>query len=128
MADLVQYDPAPAPTKAEFDALNSKIENVFAQSVSLATFDNSSQQTLTLSEPASNFLFLSIRLHGSDGSMVGSCTLPTILLRNLTAKIYGESSEQWGTALLSSDYTQITFNRTSANTSRITVYGNIRVR
>lgn len=53
--------------------------------------------------------------------------MPTILLRNLTAKIYGESSAQWGSALLSSDYTQMTFNRTSANTTRITVYGNIRV-
>lgn len=28
MADLVQYDPAPAPTKAEFDALNSNINSL----------------------------------------------------------------------------------------------------
>ena len=28
MADLVQYDPAPAPTKAEFDALNSNFRKI----------------------------------------------------------------------------------------------------
>lgn len=93
----------------------------------LANFTGTVSTQVSLNISADHYSMLIMQLYDSDGNIVNAVTMPTIFFRNLTAKIYGSSSSQWGSFLLSSDYTKGTFNRTSANTNRVRILGYTRV-
>ena len=73
--------------------------------------------------PVSKFMLLALLLYDSNDQLVGSIVAPPLYFRNLTAKVYGESSSQWGSMNIASDYNSATFNRTSANTSKVRLVG-----
>lgn len=111
-----------AVTNGGLNSLNDHIAKIESETT-LADFTGTTSTTVNLTDTASNYLFMSVVLYDQNGQIVSGVTMPPKFFRNVTAQIYGDSSAVWGTCLLSSDYTQATFNRTSASTSRIRVYG-----
>ena len=89
----------------------------------LYNFTETTSKTRNLNYNASNYALLVMQVFDSDGNQIVAITQPTLAYRNINVKAYGSSSSQWGSFQLSSDYTQGTFNRTSANTSRVRVMG-----
>lgn len=89
----------------------------------LCDFSGVSSQTVNLDGTASNYCFLTFIVYDSDGQIVNAVTAPPVYFRNLTAKIYGDTNSTWGSVKVSSDYTQATFNRTSATTTKVRLLG-----
>ena len=93
----------------------------------LYDFSGTSSQTVNLDGTASNYCLLTFIVYDSGGQIVNAVTAPPIYFRNLTTKIYGETNSTWGSVKVSSDYTQATFNRTSATTTKVRLVGCIRL-
>ena len=89
----------------------------------LYDFSGTSSSTVNLVKAANKYLFVSFIIYDSNSQIVNAITAPPSYYRNLTAKIYGESSSQWGSVSVNSDYTQATFNRTSATTTKVRLIG-----
>lgn len=86
-------------------------------------FNATSSVEVTFDEPLDDFNAIFIRLHNSDGVIVGSAFVPIAFAKGNSFKIFGESSAQWGSIVFSSDGTKATMNRTSSNTLNITING-----
>ena len=93
----------------------------------LADYTDTTATSVQFAENANNYLLIVVRLHDSNNNVCATVTVPPFLMRNITFKIYGESSSQWGSVLVSNDYLSATFNRTSSNTTKISVYGVINL-
>lgn len=89
----------------------------------LAEFMGNTSTSVDLIYPASNYLFLSLMLYDNNNNVVGVFTTMPTYFRNLTYKVFGESSSQWGSMLLDADMDKATFNRTTANTSKVRLVG-----
>lgn len=109
---------------------NGKIEtNYGVHSVTtLATFTGGTATTVPLSESADNYLLLILAVYSSYGSILGTITAPPSEMAGITTQVFGESSSQWGRVDLASNYATGVFNRTSSNTSKVCLYGAIKVK
>lgn len=96
-------------------------------SLQLAMFTGTAATNVTLDYDASLFALLSLLLYDTDNNVVGVFTTAPTYFRNLTFKVFGESSSQWGSMSLGSGMTTATFNRTSSNTSKVRLVGIGRV-
>ena len=102
-------------TQCVYDAIASYDE--------LCDFSGTSSQTVNLDGTASNYCFLTFIVYDSGGQIVNAVIAPPVYFRNLTVKIYGETNSTWGSVKVGSDYTQATFNRTSATTTKVRLLG-----
>ena len=98
-------------------------KNLNPSIVELASFTGTAEQNIALASTSNQFLFLCMVLYDSNGNIINCATATPSVFQNVTCKIYGSSSSQWGSFVLSNDYARGTFNRTSANTSMIKVFG-----
>lgn len=94
----------------------------------LYDFTGSLSTVVTLGDDAENYQLLTMQLFDSGGNLANAVTQPPRIFRNTTAKIYGNSSSQWGSFKLETDgntgqLTKATFNRTSANTTKVRIIG-----
>lgn len=104
------------------------IQNTPITTRELTTFTGTTGTLVTLNANTSTFDLISIQVYATDGTtVVANVLMPRPLLAGIVVKAYGESSSQWGSFELQSNNYQARFNRTSANTSKVVVYGiNIR--
>lgn len=105
------------------------IANAIAQSTAsidyseLLVFSGTSEATVSLDKTASDFDLVNFILLDSNGVRVAAAMTTVIQAHNVTFKLYGESSSQWGSIRISDDYTKATCNRTSSNTSQLRIIG-----
>ena len=81
------------------------------------------ETTVNLSESVYNFAMLTYRLRDTNGDVCAITTIPSGVAINLTIYLYGKDSSTWGRVYISSNATQVTYNRTSATTQKIEVLG-----
>lgn len=89
----------------------------------LCVYTDNIEKTLDFNVNAQNCGLLLMQLFDSDGNIIATSMMSPDYFHNTTVKLYGSSSSQWGSFRLSDDYAKGTFNRTSANTSRIRIIG-----
>lgn len=68
---------------------------------------------------------LIVSLYDKDGIVVNTGSFPcgTFVRDGQTIKLYGADSGVWGSVKANGSYTSIICNRTSANTSKLAVFG-----
>ena len=86
-------------------------------------FTGNENTTVTIPD-LSNYNQIMLALKAKDNSIVNSVIMPrsTFVIGTSGIKVYGESSSQWGKCVANSN-TSATFNRTTANTYNVTLYG-----
>lgn len=89
----------------------------------LYTFTGTGSTSVNLAYNASNFAFVMALLLDSSGNVAGTSFLNPTIAHNREVKIYGESSSMWGSWKLTNNGTKCTFNRTSATTTSVLLYG-----
>ena len=89
----------------------------------LLIFSGTSEATVSFGRTASDYDLVNFILLDSNGVRVAAAMTTVIQAHNVTFKLYGESSSQWGSIRISDDYTKATCNRTSSNTSQLRVIG-----
>lgn len=109
----------------EWQELVSK--NDLATSGELSSYTGTTSGTVTLNEAANKYALMSVYIYDSNNQIVGAVTASPLYFRNVTVKVYGESSSQWGSVTLSNDYTQATINRTQSNTSKVRTIGFMKI-
>ena len=108
-----------AASASDVVAINNKLKDAEV----IIDFNGTSSTIVTPSKPVTDFRYLSVNLYSTDSECVGCVFIPIRTFRNITVKVYGDSSSMWASAFLASDYSTITMNRTSANTSKVRVIG-----
>lgn len=115
-----------AVTGGAANSLNDAIANVnnrFSNYELLGEFTGTVAATIPLLHPANNYPFVCIMIFDISNEVRNSVMAPTALFPNVNYKIFGESSSQWGSVNISSDYMSASCNRTSGTTAKIRIYG-----
>ena len=126
IANISAGDQFTGSNVAAVDNVGNEITSLYnnmKQYQELYDFNGTSSATVNLTDSANKYLFVSFIVYDSNGQIINSVTVPTVYMHNTTTKIYGDSSSVWGSVSISDDYTQATFNRTSATTSKVRLIG-----